>query len=342
MIRIENLTKVYVHPQTKEEITALQNVNLEIKSGEIFGIIGPSGAGKSTLIRCLNLLEMPTSGSVWIDDEDLTKMSVPKLREKRKQIGMIFQHFNLMSARTVWQNIAYPMEIAGTDKKTIAARVEELLELVGLREKAQVYPAQLSGGQKQRVGIARALANNPKLLLCDEATSALDPQTTKSILHLLLEINQKMKLTIVLITHEMGVIREICDRVAVIDESEIAETNTVLSVFTSPRAEITKEFAANGEENFPIDQISLKPGEKLYKLSFVGDSAQKPIISSAIKKFGIDVNILYANIDRLKDIPFGTLVISIAGSQEQVRNTEQFFEQQGLRTEVLVDAGTVN
>ncbi|HHV72245.1 MAG TPA: methionine ABC transporter ATP-binding protein [Clostridia bacterium] len=339
MIKIENLTKIYTHPQTKEKIVALQNVNLEIKSGEIFGIIGPSGAGKSTFIRCLNLLEKPTSGSVWIDGEDITKLSGQQLREKRKQIGMIFQHFNLMSSRTVWQNVAYPMEIAGVDKKTIAQRVEELLELVGLNDKAQVYPAQLSGGQKQRVGIARALANNPKLLLCDEATSALDPQTTKSILQLLLEINRKLKITIILITHEMAVIREICDRVAVINESNIVEINSVLSVFTSPQANITKEFAANGGENFPIETVKLKPGERLYKLSFVGESAEKPIISSAIKKLGIEVNILYANIDRLKDIPFGTLIITVGGSPQQIEQTEQFFTQQGLKMEVLADAG---
>lgn len=342
MIKIKDLTKIYIHPQTKEKITALQNVNLEIRNGEIFGIIGPSGAGKSTLIRCLNLLETPTSGSVWIDGEELTKMSVRDLREKRKQIGMIFQHFNLMSSRTVWQNIAYPMEIAGTAQNTITQRVEQLLELVGLTDKSGVYPAQLSGGQKQRVGIARALANNPKLLLCDEATSALDPQTTKSILHLLLEINQKMKLTIVLITHEMAVIREICDRVAVINESEIAETNTVVSLFTSPQASITKEFASNGEENFPFEQFKLTKKEKLYKLSFVGESAEKPIISSAIKQLGIDVNILYANIDRLKEVPFGTLIIAVSGSKEQIEKAEQFFEQQGLRTEVLANAGTID
>ncbi|MGF7185568.1 D-methionine transport system ATP-binding protein [Desulfitispora alkaliphila] len=240
MIKLEQVSKVYT--AKKNTVQALNQVNLSIDKGTIYGIMGLSGAGKSTLIRCINLLEKPNSGRVLIDNCDLTKLDDKALREARKKIGMIFQHFNLLSSRTVYENVAFPLEIAGLSKEEIKTSVDELLSLVGLSEKSSSYPSELSGGQKQRVGIARALANEPKVLLCDEATSALDPETTQSILSLLKDINKKFGLTIVIITHEMHVIKDICDRVAIIDNGHIVEEAAVLKVFTEPQTEVAKKF----------------------------------------------------------------------------------------------------
>lgn len=239
MITFENITKTY---GGKTHVQALKGISLTIHDGEIFGIIGKSGAGKSTLVRCINMLEKPTTGKVIIDDKELTAMSDSQLRAERKNIGMIFQHFNLLSSRTVFDNIAFPLELAGASKEVIRSKVDSLLELVGLTDRQFNYPSQLSGGQKQRVGIARALASDPKILLCDEATSALDPQTTKSILELLKDINKRLGITIVIITHEMAVIKEICDRVAVIEGGVIKEQGRVIDVFTNPQSETMKEF----------------------------------------------------------------------------------------------------
>ena len=239
MITFENITKTY---GGKTHVQALKGISLTINDGEIFGIIGKSGAGKSTLVRCINMLEKPTSGKVIIDDKELTSMSDSQLRAERKNIGMIFQHFNLLSSRTVFDNIAFPLELIGASKEVIASKVESLLELVGLTDRQYNYPSQLSGGQKQRVGIARALASDPKILLCDEATSALDPQTTQSILELLKDINKRLGITIVIITHEMAVIKAICDRVAVIEGGVIKEQGRVIDIFASPTSETMKEF----------------------------------------------------------------------------------------------------
>jgi D-methionine transport system ATP-binding protein len=315
MIKINNLTKVY-HSKDKQ-VVAFDNINLEIDEGEIFGVIGPSGAGKSTLIRCLNLLEMPTSGEVIIDGQDITKLSTHKLREARKEMGMIFQRFNLLKSRTVADNVAFPLEIAGRSKKEIALKVAELLELVGLADKANNYPSQLSGGQQQRVGIARALANDPKVLLCDEATSALDPETTHSILELLKEINDKLGITIVIITHEMEVIKEICTKVAVLDKGTIAEHGDVIDIFTNPQAAVTKKFIERViNANVPEELLSrvtvVNPDKgRLVKVSFIGESAGKPMISELVHNFAIDANILYGNIDKIQGTPFGTLIIEL-------------------------------
>ena len=241
MIELTHISKVYDGPNRVE---ALKDISLSVKEGEIFGVIGQSGAGKSTLIRCINMLERPTSGSVVVDGVDLTKLNEKDLREQRKNIGMIFQHFNLLSSRTVYDNVAFPLELQGMSKAEIKERILPILDIVKLGDRLNNYPSQLSGGQKQRVGIARALASNPKVLLCDEATSALDPQTTKSILELLKDINEKLKLTIVLITHEMQVIKEICDRVAVIEGGVILEEGRVVNVFTGPKEKTTKEFVS--------------------------------------------------------------------------------------------------
>ncbi len=296
MIELVNVEKTYY--SKAGDIPALKPTSLSINAGEIFGIIGLSGAGKSTLVRCINMLERPTGGQVFVDGEELTAMNDAELRKSRQGIGMIFQHFNLLASRTVYDNIAFPLEIQGLSKAEIEKRVRPLLELVQLETRANYYPSQLSGGQKQRVGIARALASNPKVLLCDEATSALDPQTTKSILDLLKDINKKMQLTIVLITHQMEVVTEICDRVAVIENGSIVEQGTMIDVFTNPQQEITKEFTKS-VMNADLPEIlkdmklsdTYKEGSKLVvRISFLGDSANEPIISGMVKRFSTEIS----------------------------------------------------
>lgn len=339
MIEIKNLTKEF---KTKTgTLVALEDINLHIPKGEIYGIIGPSGAGKSTLLRTINMLEKPSKGEVLIEGENIVGFSEKKLRELRKDIGMIFQHFNLFSSRTVGENIAFPMLINGVPKEKIRARIKELLPLVGLEAKEDTYVANLSGGQKQRVGIARALANNPKILLCDEATSALDPQTTQSILHLLEDINKKLGLTIVIITHEMHVIKEICDFVAVLEHGKVVETNTVIGLFTNPQANISKEFVLSimngGKQKRLIDEGILnltKPG-MLIRASFVGQSSGQPIISAMVRKFNVDANILYGNIDTIKNIPYGTLLIELTGDQAKICQAIDYVKTQNVGVEVL-------
>ena len=311
-----------------------------VKNGIIYG---PNGAGKSTLVRCINLLEKPTDGKVFVDDAEITALSGKELRKARKKIGMIFQHFNLLASRTVYDNIAFPLEIQGLSKSEIDKRVRPLLELVQLESRANYYPSQLSGGQKQRVGIARALASNPKVLLCDEATSALDPQTTKSILHLLQDINKKMNLTIVLITHQMEVVKTICDRVAVIESGDIIEEGPMIDVFTNPQHPTTKEFTKsviNAELPDIVKQMKLSDtyteGSKLLvRISFIGDSASEPIISGMVKHFDVDVSIISGNTDQLKDVLFGTLLIEISGNRERIKNALEYLHQQHLKTEVI-------
>ena len=341
MIELVNVEKTYY--SKAGDIHALHKTNLSIKAGEIFGIIGLSGAGKSTLVRCINMLERPTGGKVFVDGAELTAMSDAQLRKARQSIGMIFQHFNLLTSRTVYQNIAFPLEIQGMSKTEIDKRVRPLLELVQLEERADYYPSQLSGGQKQRVGIARALASNPKVLLCDEATSALDPQTTKSILELLKDINKKLNLTIVLITHQMEVVKTICDRVAVIENGDIIEEGPMVDVFTNPQHPTTKEFTKsviNAEIPDMIKNMQLtdtyKDGSKLIvRISFIGDSASEPIVSGMVKRFAVDVSILYGNIDQLKDVPFGTLIIEVSGDKSGIKNALEYLHSQNLKTEVI-------
>ena len=354
MIELKHLGKIY--SSASGSVEALKDVNLTIADGEIFGIIGLSGAGKSTLVRCLNLLETPDSGTLSVGDSGVItlkdgkaydtqgrKMTEKKLGAMRRGIGMIFQHFNLLASRTVYDNIAFPLEIQGLSKSEIDKRVRPLLELVQLESRANYYPSQLSGGQKQRVGIARALASNPKVLLCDEATSALDPQTTKSILHLLQDINKKMNLTIVLITHQMEVVKTICDRVAVIESGDIIEEGPMIDVFTNPQHPTTKEFTKsviNAELPDIVKQMKLSDtyteGSKLLvRISFIGDSASEPIISGMVKHFDVDVSIISGNTDQLKDVLFGTLLIEISGNRERIKNALEYLHQQHLKTEVI-------
>mgnify|MGYP000016602758 FL=1 len=276
MIELVNVEKTY--HTSSGDIHALKRTSLTINQGEIFGIIGLSGAGKSTLIRCINMLEVPTAGQVFVDGEELTAMTETQLRKARQNIGMIFQHFNLLASRTVFDNIAFPLEIQGLGKDEIKKRVEPLLELVQLQDRADHYPSQLSGGQKQRVGIARALASNPKVLLCDEATSALDPQTTKSILNLLRDINQRLNLTIVMITHQMEVVKEICDRVAVIENGSIIEEGNMVDVFTNPQNQTTKEFVKSVDKNTLPESLKSTPVSREY---FDGASSPCACPSSA-------------------------------------------------------------
>ena len=338
MISINGLRKQF---NTKDRnITAVDNVDLEIKEGEIFGVIGYSGAGKSTFIRLINRLEEPTGGTIKVGDKEITSLKPNELRLARQEIGMIFQHFNLLWSRTVAENIAFPLEIAGVNKKEREERVQELIDLVGLTGRENAYPSQLSGGQKQRVGIARALANRPKLLLCDEATSALDPETTNSILDLLADINEKMGLTIILITHEMQVIRKICHRVAVMEEGKIVELGDVLDVFTHPKQPITKKFVqqvVGDDQDNGISSIieSIKEGQ-LWKLQFIGESANQALISQLAKRFDIEINILQGKITNMKTGSYGTLYVQVTGDDSEIKRAIKFAQQDSsVEVEVL-------
>ncbi|SOC44258.1 methionine ABC transporter ATP-binding protein [Salinicoccus kekensis] len=314
MIDILNVNKNY---STKSaDITAVDDVSLKIESGEIFGIIGYSGAGKSTLIRLLNGLEEPTSGDIIIGEDTINKLSKKDLRQKRQKVSMIFQHFNLLWSRTVEENISFPLEIAGVGKKERRRRTQELIELVGLTGREKNYPSELSGGQKQRVGIARALSNEPAVLLCDEATSALDPETTDEVLDLLQEIREEMNLTIVLITHEMHVIRKICDRAAVMQDGRVVETGKVLQLFQNPVHSVTKRFVRddiNDEETaLALDEVrELFPHSKILKIGFVGTKSKTPVVSRVIKQFDLDMNILSGNIKQTNNESYGHLYVAI-------------------------------
>jgi D-methionine transport system ATP-binding protein len=340
LIQINNLSKIYSGGE--QEVMALKDVNLTVNQGEIFGIIGLSGAGKSTLIRCINMLEEPTTGNILINGQDVTLMNNQELRQLRQKIGMIFQHFNLLSSRTVFDNVIFPLEIAGIPEKKARQKVGELLELVGLSDKARVYPEQLSGGQKQRVGIARALANEPFLLLSDEATSALDPQTTRSILKLLKDINRQLGLTILLITHDMNVIKDACDRVAVIDNSRIVEVGDVLSIFSNPGTPTSRSFI-NTIINKEIPEEILhrsvadngSTASRLIRVSFIGTSAGEPLMSTMLQKYNVKANILYGNIDRVKDTPFGNLTLELIGTLDLINQAMDFLRESGLEIEVL-------
>ncbi|MCI5532065.1 MAG: methionine ABC transporter ATP-binding protein [Caecibacter massiliensis] len=340
MITFENITKTY---GGKTHVQALKGISLTIHDGEIFGIIGKSGAGKSTLVRCINMLEKPTTGKVIIDDKELTAMSDSQLRAERKNIGMIFQHFNLLSSRTVFDNIAFPLELAGASKEVIRSKVDSLLELVGLTDRQFNYPSQLSGGQKQRVGIARALASDPKILLCDEATSALDPQTTKSILELLKGINKRLGITIVIITHEMAVIKEICDRVAVIEGGVIKEQGRVIDVFTNPQSETMKEFVKSvinmelpeGIKKLGVTNQPSPDRDMLVRFRFKGAATNEPLVVNVARKFNLDVSVLYGNIDYIQDVPFGYLIVVIMGDMKAQTEAYSYIKTQPIESEVL-------
>lgn len=336
MIILDQVKKVF---QTSSgQVTAVDSVNLEIKKGEIFGIIGYSGAGKSTLIRMLNLLERPTDGTVTIDGKDLTKVSAKELRLARQQIGMVFQHFNLLWSRTVYENIAFSLEIAGVKKNEIKPRVLELIQLVGLSGKENNYPSQLSGGQKQRVGIARALANNPKVLLCDEATSALDPQTTDEILDLLVTINRKYNLTIVLITHEMHVIQKICHHVAIMENGRIIEQGDVLTVFRTPSHSVTKRFVkqvVNEDESLNmLDTLSKQfPDGKIVLLKYFQGNAEKPFITNVIRKYDVDINIIHGKVVQTQDGGYGSLYVQLTGND--INSALNYLKEAGVEIEVM-------
>ncbi|MGD7046217.1 methionine ABC transporter ATP-binding protein [Jeotgalibacillus proteolyticus] len=338
MITISNVKKLF---KTKSgSLTAVNDVNLTIKEGEIFGVIGYSGAGKSTLIRMLNGLESPTSGTVDVNGKLVSNIKGGELRKARQKISMIFQHFNLLWSRTVRENISFPLEIAGVGKKERDQRVDELIELVGLSGRGDAYPAQLSGGQKQRVGIARALANEPEVLLCDEATSALDPQTTDAILELLVDINKRMGLTIVLITHEMHVIRKICHRVAVMEDGRVVELGDVLDVFKQPKEAITKRFVQQvtepEETKETIEQLvkEFKDG-KVIKLTFVGESAEQPVITNLIRSFDLQVNILQGKISQTQNGAYGSLFIHVNGPVNEVKKAVDFLHSAKVGVEVI-------
>ena len=341
MITLSSVKKSY--KSAEGEVTALKGVDLSIERGAIYGIIGLSGAGKSTLIRCINMLERPTEGKVIVDGKDLTTLSEADLRKERKGIGMIFQHFNLLSSATVYDNVAFPLRLANADDETIRTKVEPLLALVGLADKAQQYPAQLSGGQKQRVGIARALAAGPKVLLSDEATSALDPQTTKSILQLIADINKKLGLTVVIITHEMQVIKDVCDKVAVIADGVIAEKGSVVDIFTKPQNPITREFVSTLLSNdLPINyrekellQEPVEGGELLLRLTFLGERADDPVIADVIRRFPIEVSILYGTLDQIQSLPYGRMIVGVKGEQAEIDRALAYLDTRDLKKEVL-------
>ena len=340
MISIQNVRKIFTGK--KGEFKAVDDVNLEINDGEIFGVIGYSGAGKSTLIRMLNGLELPTSGSVTVAGRVISKIKGSELRKARQEISMIFQHFNLLWSRTVRENIAFPLEIAGVKGPQRKKRVDELIKLVGLEGRENAYPSELSGGQKQRVGIARALANNPKVLLCDEATSALDPQTTDSILELLVDINKRLGLTIVLITHEMHVIRKICHRVAVMESGQVVELGSVLDVFKKPQQPITKRFVQQVSDQEDTKEaadhlLERYQSGQIIQLTFIGESTEQPVITNLIRHHQVTVNILQGKIAQTQNGSYGTLFIHIDGDEKEVNEAVDFIRSQAVGVEVVTN-----
>lgn len=341
MIKLNNITKIFTLPDKK--LTALDNVSLHVPKGQICGVIGASGAGKSTLIRCVNLLERPTHGAVIIDGVDLTQLSDAELVKTRRQIGMIFQHFNLLTSRTVFENVALPLELENKSKAEIQEKTTALLTLVGLSDKHNVYPANLSGGQKQRVAIARALASDPKVLLCDEATSALDPATTQSILKLLKEINRSLGITILLITHEMEVVKRICDQVAVIDKGRLVEQGTVSEIFSNPKTKLAQEFISSTfhislPEEY-LENLSHSPKHArsypIIKFEFTGRSVDAPLLSQASKKFGVELSILTSQIDYAGGVKFGFTIAEVEGDEDAITQTKVYLMENNVRVEVL-------
>ncbi|MCI7124984.1 MAG: ATP-binding cassette domain-containing protein [Agathobaculum sp.] len=344
MIELAQVSKTFGTGQ--RQVHAVRDVSLSIEKGEIFGIIGFSGAGKSTLVRCINLLERPTAGTVTVDGKEMTALAPKELRQARKKIGMIFQHFNLMPSRTVFSNVAYPLRGSGLSKQEIADKVHKLLELVDIGDKAAFYPSQLSGGQKQRVAIARALANDPSVLLCDEATSALDPQTTKAILRLLKRLNEELGITIVIITHEMAVVKEVCNRVAVMEHGRVVEQGEVFSVFADPRQEITRNFIHTTSNLQKIEEliaedspvVRLQPGELIVRLSYVQRNVSEPLISTVSQKFNITLDIIFADVAIVQDAPIGGTVAIISGERQQITKAMEYLIEKNVGVEVIKDA----
>jgi D-methionine transport system ATP-binding protein len=335
MIKFENVSVTF--NTKKASVYAVRNVSFEVNRGEIFGIVGTSGAGKSTLLRTVNLLEKPNGGKVNVDGVDITLLDKQSLRKARQKIGMIFQHYNLIHTKTVYENVSFPMKISGKSKGEISKRVPELLEEVGLSDKAHAYPSQLSGGQKQRVGIARALANDSHLLLCDEPTSALDLESTKSILELIRTINRKYGITVLLISHEMDVIKSICSRVAVMSKGEVVELNDVYSIFSNPRRAITKHLVRYSLNMKIPDGILGDTKGKIVKVLYRGSSALNPILSNAIRKYPVDMNILHGRIEYIGDQPMGVLLVNVNGENNDVVNLIHYLKENTAAAEVIHD-----
>lgn len=340
MIKLNNISKRYGDGQ--QAVHAVRNINLAVATGKIMGVIGESGAGKSTLIRCVNMLERPTDGQVTVDGQDLTLLKESQLPAARRKIGMIFQHFNLLSSRTVFANVALPLELAGMNKAQIKTRVSELLDLVGLSHRADAYPNALSGGQKQRVAIARALAPKPKVLLCDEATSALDPNTTQSILALLKDLNRKLGLTILLITHEMQVVKTICDRVAIISDGELIEEGEVAWFFANAQTELARRFISSTINlEIPEDyqqRLQVEPSADslpLVRLGFSGDTVDSPLISILSRELNVDVSILSADMEYVGGVKFGFMLAELDGSHQQTQAALAYLQEHKIQVEVL-------
>lgn len=341
MIDLQHISVVF--QRDGNNFTAVDDVSLTVEQGDVYGIVGYSGAGKSTLVRTINLLQPPTKGSVIVAGENLTTLPVKELRKRRKKIGMIFQHFNLMNARTILGNVLYPLKDSSLSQEEQREKALRLLKLVGIEEKADSYPSELSGGQKQRVAIARALANDPKILLCDEATSALDPRTTTSILHLLKRLNKEMGLTIVLITHEMQAVKEICNKVAVMESGRVVESGSLIDIFANPKETITHQFvntASHWDET--IDKMNehgyfdnVDPSNQLIHLQYVGTSATDPILNNIYTKFGVKTNILSGSIEFLEDVPFGNLVVLFQGPPENIEKSKEYLKENNVELEVV-------
>lgn len=333
MIELKNISVLF--KQDKRDVRAVDDVTLHVKKGDVYGIIGYSGAGKSTLVRTINLLQRPTNdGTVHVNGVNLTTLSAPDLRQARKKIGMIFQHFNLMNSISVFDNVAFPLKKSGLSKLEILNKVTELLELVGLKDKKNAYPRQLSGGQKQRVAIARALANNPDVLLCDEATSALDPKTTYAILELLKQVNEKLGLTIVIITHEMQVVKEICNKVAVMEDGKVIESGSILDIFTNPQKELTKDFidtathVNKGIETVLAheDLLNLKDGDVLVKIAFTGSSTGEPLMTKLSTHYQVSANILFGNVEIIQNTPIGNLLVGLSGDSHNINSAITYIQ----------------
>jgi D-methionine transport system ATP-binding protein len=341
VIQLLDVSKTFI--TDNNYVNAVKDVNLTINQSEIFGVIGYSGAGKSTLVRCINLLERPTNGQVLIDGVDLLQLKEKELRLHRQKIGMIFQQFNLLGSRTVFDNVAFPLKYKGMSKEKVRNKVLSLLDLVGITDKISTYPSQLSGGQRQRVAIARALASDPSILLCDEATSALDPQTTKSILKLLKDVNRKLGITIVIITHEMSVIKEICHRVAVMENGSVVEINDVVSVFSNPQAQITKDFISSTSTLSRIDEliqeksdiVQLEKGQRIWRLDFYGSETKEAIIAYISRKYNISPSIIFANVEVISDTVLGSIIVLVTISDQVEKDVIQYLNEKQIRVEVI-------
>ncbi len=336
IIELKNIVKTFPSEKVGEGVHAVRDVSLAIEEGDIFGIIGYSGAGKSTLVRCINLLEKPTSGEVIVEGKNITGYSEAELRAVRRRMGMIFQHFNLLNSANVFENVAAPLKNQGKlSGKEIKERVEEMLRLTGLEDKERAYPSQLSGGQKQRVAIARALVGRPKILLCDEATSALDPNTTTQIIELLRSLQEKLRLTVVMITHQMEVVKSICNKVAVMEEGKIVEEGSLVEVFSEPKSSITKEFREKTLYRKEAVALAEKNKRNLYELTFIGEKANDPAIMDLVRNYPVEVSILFGNIEILSGVPFGTLTIDMKGEGKDILDAVAYLKSREIKVEEL-------